>query len=165
MRKKLKKKTDRLNKIISTQDKSPERKMSITLLENPPLTDKDKNNTEEKVDEDIIERTESEENLVNAKKETENLRKKLKEKKEQLESNKIKDEAELVLINKNLKDKSEKLENVSNTTKLLLNQLNTLNNQINEGYNKVKIYQAANKIKLNYLNELKIKDKKKFIYI
>ena len=161
MRKKLKKKTDRLNKIISTQDKSPERKMSITLLENPPLTDKDKNNTEEKVDEDIIERTESEENLVNAKKETENLRKKLKEKKEQLESNKIKDEAELVLINKNLKDKSEKLENVSNTTKLLLNQLNTLNNQINEGYNKVKIYQAANKIKLNYLNELKIKDKKK----
>ena len=160
MRKRIKKKTEALNKITSTQEKPEERKMSINLMDHP-LTDKDKNNSEEKTIEKLIERTESEENLLNAIKETDNLRNKLKEKKEELESNKIKEEAELLLINKNIKDKSEKLANVSNKTKILLSQLNILNNQINENYNKLKIFQAANKIKIDNLNDLKIKDKKK----
>lgn len=154
-------KLDKLNKITSTQpiqDKTQERKMSIALLESPLL---DKNCNDEKNMENIIERTESEENLLKAIQETENLRNKLKQKKEELDLNKTEHDSDLLLINKNIKEKSEKLEEISNNTKLLLNKLNSLNNQINKGYNKVKIFQAANKIKMNYLNELKIKDKKR----
>ena len=87
MRKRIKKKTEKMNKIMSTQDKNQERKMSINLLDNPMT---DKNNSEEKFVQKLIERTESEENLLNCIKETENLRNKLKEKKEEFESNKKK---------------------------------------------------------------------------
>ena len=43
----------------------------------------------------------------------------------------------------------------------MINKLNYLNNQINEEYNKVKILKVANKIKFNYKNEIKIKEKRK----
>ena len=161
MRKKISRKTDKLNKITTTQpnqEKIPERKMSIALLEAPIIAN---HFNEEKNIESTVERTESEENLLNAKQETENLRNKLKQKNEEFEANKKKNESELLLINQNIKEKSEILENVSNNTQLLINKLNILNNQINQGYNKVKIFQAANKIKMNYLNELKLKDIKR----
>ena len=161
MRKKISRKTDKLNKITTTQpnqEKIPERKMSIALLEAPIISN---HFNEEKNIESTVERTESEENLLNAKQETENLRNKLKQKNEEFEANKKKNESELLLINQNIKEKSEILENVSNNTQLLINKLNILNNQINQGYNKVKIFQAANKIKMNYLNELKLKDIKR----
>ena len=158
MRKKVKRKTDKLNKKTSMQDKIHDRKMSITLMD-APLTDK--NNNDGKKTNNLIERTESEEHLFIAMKETENLKNKLKAKKEELEKNKKKDENDLLTINQSIKDKSSTLENVSNNTKKLLNSLNLLNKEINEGYNKVKIFQAVNKIKINYLNDLKTKDKKK----
>ena len=158
MRKSIKKKTEKLNKITSTQDKGQERRMSIAIMENPPS---DKNKNEDKKNEDIIERTESEENLLNIIKETENLRNKLKDKEVDLKENNIIDDNELLLINQNIKEKSEKLEKVSKNNKILLNKLNLLNSQIKEEYNKAKILQLANKIKINYLKDLKIKDKKK----
>ncbi len=158
MRKRTKRKTDKINKITSMQDKAQERKMSITLMDNP-LTDK--NNTDDRKMNNLIERTESEENLFIAMKETENLKNKLKAKKEELEKNKKKDENDLLTINQNIKDKSIKLENVSNNTKKLLNNLNLLNKEINEGYNKVKVFQVFNKIKTDYMNNLKTNDKKR----
>ena len=154
----MKRKTDKLNKKTSMQDKNQDRKMSITLMD-APLTDK--NNKDGKKINNLIERTESEENLFIAMKETENLKNKLKAKKEELEKNKKKDENDLLIINQSIKDKSSKLENVSNNTKKLLNNLNLLKKEINERYNKVKIFQAVNKIRINYLNDLKTKDKKK----
>lgn len=157
MRNKLKRKSMKINRITSTQEKPQETKMSINITDNPP-TDKNINNEEKNI-ENILVRTESEENLLNAIKETENLKNQLIQKKKELESNKKKNESELLLINANIKEKSEKLENVSNNTKLLLNKLNLLNNQINQEYKKVKIFQSANKIKMNYLKELKLKDK------
>jgi hypothetical protein len=54
-----------------------------------------------------------------------------------------------------------KLEYVSYNSKKLINELNLLNSKINDEYNKAKIIQAANKIKINYLNESKLKDKNK----
>ena len=158
MRNSIKKKTEKLNKITSTQDKGQERRMSITIMENPPS---DKNKNEDKKNGDIIERTESEENLLNIIKETENLRIKLKDKEVDLKEINIIDDNELLLINQSIKEKSEKLEKVSKYNKILLNKLNLLNSQINEEYNKTKILQLANKIKINYLKDLKIKDKKK----
>ena len=158
MRKRTKRKTDKINKITSMQDKAQDRKMSITLMDNP-LTDK--NNTDDRKMNNLIERTESEENLFIAIKETENLKNKLKAKKEELEKNKKKDENDLLTINQNIKDKSIKLENVSNNTKKLLNNLNLLNKEINEGYNKVKVFQVFNKIKTDYMNNLKTNDKKR----
>ena len=160
MRKKVRRKTDRINKLTSTQEKPLERKMSINLMEGPPTDKNNNNNNEEKTVENIIERSESEENLIKAIEETENLRKKIKEKNEEFEKYKIKDESELILINKNIKEKSEKLENISYNTKILINKLNLINTKINEEYNKAKIIQAANKIKINYLNKLKLKEKK-----
>ena len=154
----MKRKTDKINKITSMQDRAQERKMSITLMDNP-LTDK--NNTDDRKMNNLIERTESEENLFIAIKETENLKNKLKAKKEELEKNKKKDENDLLTINQSIKDKSAKLENVSNNTKKLLNNLNLLNKEINEGYNKVKVFQVFNKIKTDYMNNLKTKDKKR----
>ena len=154
----MKRKTDKINKITSMQDRAQERKMSITLMDNP-LTDK--NNTDDRKMNNLIERTESEENLFIAIKETENLKNKLKAKKEELEKNKKKDENDLLTINQSIKDKSTKLENVSNNTKKLLNNLNLLNKEINEGYNKVKVFQVFNKIKTDYMNNLKTKDKKR----
>ena len=153
------KKIDKSNKVTSTQEKVQERRMSITIMDNPQ-TDKTNNNEEKKV-ENIIERSESEENLSKAIQETENLKIKLKVKKEESENNKIKDENELLIINNNIKDKSEKLENISNNNKILINKLNYLNNQVNEEYNKVKVLKVSNKIKINYKNELKIKEKKR----
>ena len=153
------KKIDKSNKVTSTQEKVQERRMSITIMDNPQI-DKTNNNEEKKV-ENIIERSESEENLSKAIQETENLGIRLKEKKEELENNKIKDENELLIINNNIKDKSEKLENISNNNKILINKLNYLNNQVNEEYNKVKVLKVSNKIKINYKNELKIKEKKR----
>ena len=158
MRKKVKRKTDKLNKKTSMQDKIHDRKMSITLMD-APLTDK--NNNDGKKTNNLIERTESEEHLFIAMKETENLKNKLKAKKEELEKNKKKDENDLLTINQSIKDKSAKLENVSNNTKKLLNNLNLLNKEINEGYNKVKVFQVFNKIKTDYMNNLKTKDKKR----
>ena len=43
----------------------------------------------------------------------------------------------------------------------MINKLNYLNNQVNEEYNKVKVLKVSNKIKINYKNELKIKEKKR----
>ena len=167
MRKIIKKKSIKLNKIISTQDKTQEGKMTITLLENP-VTDNnnnndEKNNIKNNIDsnEMNLERTESEENLFIAIQETDNLRNILKEKKEELAYNKLNNDNELLLINQNLKDKSIKLENVSNDTKILFNKLNLLNKQINEGYNKVNIIHAFNKINKNNINDLKKNEKKK----
>ena len=147
------------NKITSTQEKVPEYRMSITIMDNPP-TDKTNNNEEKKL-ENIIELTESEENLSKAIKETENFRNKLKEKKEELENNKIKNESELLIINKNIEEKSKKLEINSYNNKILINKLNHLNNQINEEYNKVKNLKVSNIIKIKYKNELKIKKKRR----
>ena len=140
--------------------------MSITLLDNnitKQLVQSNNNNNENNTNMVIsnIQRTESEENLLKAIKETENLRNILKAKKEELVKNKSKSENELLIIKQNIKDKSLKLENLSNNTKQLLSKLNSLNNQINERYNKMKIMQVANKINKIYLNELKLKDKKK----
>lgn len=157
MKKILKKKEDKVNKIISTQDRSQDRKMSITIMDNPPT---DKNKNEENKIQEIKERTESEENLFNAIKLTESLRNKLKEKEEDYKEKYLKDDNELLLINQIIKEKSEKLEKVSKNSKLLLNKLNLLNSQINKEYNKAKIIQVANKIRINYSN-LKIKDAKK----
>ena len=56
----MKRKTDKLNKKTSMQDKNQDRKMSITLMD-APLTDK--NNKDGKKINNLIERTESEENL------------------------------------------------------------------------------------------------------
>ena len=73
----MKRKTDKINKITSMQDRTQDRKMSITLMDNP-LTDK--NNTDDRKMNDLMEGTESEENLFIAIKETENLKNKLKAK-------------------------------------------------------------------------------------
>lgn len=164
--KRIKKKVEKKDKNISTQDKGTDGKMSITLLDNSnnkQLVPSNNNNNENSTNMVIsnIQRTESEENLFNAIKETENLRNILKEKKEESEKNKLKAENELLIIKQNIKDKSSKLEEVSNNTKHLLSKLNSLNSQINERYNKIKIIQTAHKINNIYLNELKKKDKKK----
>ena len=161
MRKKIKKKSEKINKISSTQEKQGERKMSITIMENPS-NDKNNNiNNNEKIEENPIERSESEENFLKAKEEAENLRKRLKEKNEEFEAYKVNNERELILINEKIKEKTEKLESVSYDSKILINKLNILNNKINEEYNKANIMQAANKIKINYLTEMKLKEKKK----
>ena len=169
MKRAIKKKAEKKDKNVSTQDKGTDGKMSITLLDHNNTkqliesNNNNNNNNENNANMVIssIQRTESEENLLNAIKETENLRNILEEKKEKLAKNKLKDENELITIKQNIKDKSLKLENLSSNTKQLLSKLNSLNNQINERYNKMKILQAANKLNKNYLNELKKKDKKK----
>ena len=153
------KKIDNSNKITSTQEKVPEYRMSITIMNNPS-TDKTNNNEEKKL-ENIIERTESEENLSKAIKETENFRNKLKEKKEEFENNKIKNESELLIINKNIEEKSKKLEINSYNNKILINKLNYLNNEINKEYSKVKNLKVSNIIKIKCKNELKIKKKRR----
>ena len=145
MKRVLKKKAEKKDKNVSTQDKGTDGKMSITLLDpnsSKQLTQSNNNNNNENnINTNMvisnIQRTESEENLFNAIKETENLRNILKEKKEELEKNKLKDENELLIIKQNIKDKSSKLENLSSNTKQLLSKLNSLNNQINERYNKI----------------------------
>ena len=158
MRKRIKRKTDKFNKITSMQERTQDRKMSITLRD-VPLTDK--TNNEEGKNDNVIERTESEENLLLAIKETENLWNQLKEKKEELENNKKKYENDLALINQDIKDKTTKLENVSNNTKKLLNDLNLLNKEINEGYNKVNLFQVAKNIKIDFIQNAKLHDKKR----
>ena len=110
MRKRMKRKTDKVNKVTSMQDKGQERKMSITLIDNPPIDQ----NTEEGKTDFVVERTESEENLLLAIEETENLRDKLKEKKEELENNKKKYENDVhenikILIN-SIKRKEKEME-------------------------------------------------------
>jgi len=164
MKRVIKKKAEKKDKNVSTQDKGTDGKMSITLHDNnstKQLIQPNNNENNNNMVISSIQRTESEENLFNAIKETDNLRNILNEKKEELEKNKLKAENELLIIKQNIKDKSLKLESVSINTKQLLSKLNSLNSQINERYNKMKILQAANKINKNYLNELKKKDKKK----
>ena len=161
MRKKVKRKTEKMNKITSTQEKQAERRMSISIMESPSIDKNNYINNEKKIEENIIERSESEENLLIAKEETENLSKKLKKINDEFEEYKVKDENELIIINKKIKEKSDKLEYVSYNSKKLINELNLLNSKINDEYNKAKIIQAANKIKINYLNESKLKHKNK----
>ena len=174
MKRKVKKKNEiSFNKQTSTNDKTPENKGSIKLFEKRSshksinnnmngskhnFNNKANNNISQTSENNII-RTPSEENLLNAINETENLKNILIEKKEELENNQKKYINDILLLNNNIKEKSSQLETSSKNTKIILNQLNQMNLKINEEYQKIKIAEIVNKFQ-NDKNNNKTKNNK-----
>ena len=172
------------NKQISTNDHTPKNKGTLKLFEKQYSYKSEHSNIKNQKQADNkyitnnnfvtniekeIKRTDSEKNLLNAIKETENLNNILNEKTQELENNKKNFTKELLLINNNIKEKSIQLDISSNNSKIIINQLNQLNLKINEEYQKIKLSEFVNKSENDKMNSIiknnnnKIKNAKKQI--
>ena len=184
MKRKIKKKNEKFfNKQTSTDDKAFEEKKPVKLFQKQPsnnITNNTINNNSQTNDnlannnfmytlENKIKRTISEENLLNAVKETDKLKNILIEKKEEFENDKKKFTNELLLLNNNIKEKSSQLELSSNNSKIILSKLNQLNSRINEEYQKIKLSEFVKKSQsdniTNKPNYNEIKNAKKQILL